>query len=67
MREHTERSEGLADTGGSLFLVGRQEENIFQAANRLLTDPDAYAKAAQRSTAFGDGHASERITAILAR
>lgn len=67
MREHTERSEGLADTGGSLFLVGRQGENIFQAANRLLTDPDAYAKAAQRSTAFGDGHASERITALLAR
>lgn len=67
MREHTERGEGLTDTGGSLFLVGRETERIFSTAHLLLTDPDAYAKAAKPSNVFGDGHASERITAILAR
>ena len=65
MRDHTERSEGLADTGGSLFLVGREEEPIFSAAHHLLTNPAAYTQATKKSTAFGDGHASERIAALL--
>ncbi|MCL2499730.1 MAG: UDP-N-acetylglucosamine 2-epimerase (non-hydrolyzing) [Defluviitaleaceae bacterium] len=64
LREVTERPEGLA--AGTLVLAGVEEETIYAAAARLLTDKEAYACMAAASNPFGDGKASKRIVdAIL--
>jgi UDP-N-acetylglucosamine 2-epimerase (non-hydrolysing) len=66
MREETERPEGLA--AGTLELVGHDPAAILAAANRLLTDPEAYARMARAANPYGDGRAAERIVAwLLAR
>ena len=66
MREETERPEGLA--AGTLELVGHDREAIVNAAKRLLTDADAYARMARAVNPYGDGHAAPRIVAwLLAR
>lgn len=65
MRSRTERSEGLCQNGGCLLLAGQKEEEIYRAASRLLSDPHAYKKAAKVCSAFGDGHAADRIASIL--
>ncbi|MDH7505845.1 MAG: UDP-N-acetylglucosamine 2-epimerase (non-hydrolyzing) [Candidatus Acetothermia bacterium] len=63
MRERTERPEALA--AGTAKLVGLDPQEIFQEAQRLLSDPAEYAKMARAVNPFGDGHAAERIVAIL--
>jgi UDP-N-acetylglucosamine 2-epimerase (non-hydrolysing) len=66
MREETERPEGLES--GTLELVGHDRSAIVAAANRLLSDADAYAKMARAVNPYGDGHAAPRIVAwLLAR
>ena len=63
MRDTTERPEGIA--AGTLTLVGTQEETIYAELSRLLDDSAAYAAMAQAKNPYGDGHASERIAALL--
>lgn len=63
LRETTERPEGVE--AGTLKLVGTDTRKIVDEANRLLDDPDAYAKMAKAANPYGDGHASERIIAAL--
>jgi UDP-N-acetylglucosamine 2-epimerase (non-hydrolysing) len=66
MREETERPEGL--DAGTLELVGHDRRAIVAAANRLLSDPNAYARMARAVNPYGDGHAAPRIVAwLLAR
>ena len=47
------------------LLAGVEEEHIYQAAHRLLTRPVAYHRMAHAINPYGDGHTSEKITAIL--
>ena len=63
MREQTERPEGVQ--AGTLELVGTDEERIFAACHRLLTDPEAYARMAHAANPYGDGQASARIAEII--
>ena len=66
MRAETERPEGLE--AGTLELVGHDRRAIVAAANRLLSDPDAYARMARAVNPYGDGRAAPRIVAwLLAR
>jgi UDP-N-acetylglucosamine 2-epimerase (non-hydrolysing) len=66
MREETERPEGLE--AGTLELVGHDRVAIVAAANRLLSDPEAYARMARAANPYGDGRAAPRIVAwLLAR
>ncbi len=62
-RDVTEREEGIE--AGVLHLVGTEEENVYRACLRLLTDESTYRKAATKTDVFGDGHAGERIADIL--
>lgn len=63
LRNVTERPEGV--TAGTLRLVGTDAERIVAETARLLTDSFAYAEMAQARNPYGDGHAAERIVAIL--
>lgn len=65
MRETTERPEGVK--AGTLKLVGVQEEGIYSSINRLLNDSEEYKKMSVAQNPYGDGHASERIVAIVER
>lgn len=62
LREKTERTEG-----GSLILVGTNEDDIVSAFDRLMTDSDYYASIKNTPSPFGDGNASRRIADILER
>ncbi|WP_047982599.1 non-hydrolyzing UDP-N-acetylglucosamine 2-epimerase [Ornithinibacillus contaminans] len=59
LRDTTERPEGIE--AGTLKLAGTEEDTIFNLANELLTDEQAYEKMSNASNPYGDGHASERI------
>lgn len=63
MRDETERPEAIE--AGTALLVGTGEERIVAAADRLLDDADHYAQLAHAESPFGDGHAAERIVAII--
>ena len=63
MRDTTERPEGIE--AGTLKLVGTDENVIYRECKKLLTDKDAYNAMSQAVNPYGDGHASERIAAIL--
>ncbi len=62
-RDVTERVEGV--DAGTLALVGTDPDRIFDVADRLLTDPIAYASMSEASNPYGDGRAAERIVAAL--
>jgi UDP-N-acetylglucosamine 2-epimerase len=64
LRETTERPEGI--DAGVAKLVGTDEETIYGEAEKLLTDPAAYAAMSRRANPYGDGCAAERIVSILA-
>jgi UDP-N-acetylglucosamine 2-epimerase (non-hydrolysing) len=64
MRDTTERPEAIE--AGTVRLVGTDEDLIVNSANRLLTDPAAYAAMAGAINPYGDGHAAERSVAALA-
>ena len=59
MRERTERPEAVA--AGVARLVGSDTDAIVEEASRLLDDADHYARMAQPSSPYGDGHAAVRI------
>ena len=63
MRDTTERTEGI--DAGTLRLVGTDPDRIEAEAERLLTDPAAYAQMAAARNPYGDGHAADRIVAAL--
>ena len=63
MRKTTERPEGVE--AGTAMLTGTGADDIFQAAAKLLTDPDAYNNMARAMNPYGDGHASVRIREVL--
>ncbi len=65
MRETTERPEGIA--AGTALLVGTDTQRIIAQAERLLDDRDAHKSMARRANPYGDGQASVRIGAVLAR
>ena len=65
MREKTERPEAVR--AGTVRLVGTDVEKILRQAGRLLNDPAYYGEMARRHNPYGDGHACERIAAIIAR
>jgi len=64
VRETTERPEGVE--AGIAMVVGTDGERIVSEAARLLTDADAYRSMSCTANPYGDGHAAERIVAILA-
>ena len=65
MRETTERPEGVA--AGTAKLVGTDRARIVAQVMALLDDEAIYAAMARAHNPFGDGHAAERIAAIIAK
>jgi UDP-N-acetylglucosamine 2-epimerase len=63
VRETTERPEAVE--AGVAKLVGTDVARIVSAVDELLTVPEAYARMARGTDAFGDGHASARIVRTL--
>lgn len=63
MRTETERPEAVE--AGTVEVIGIEKEDIFVKAKRLLADEIEYLKMAKAVNPYGDGHASECITAIL--
>jgi UDP-N-acetylglucosamine 2-epimerase (non-hydrolysing) len=63
LRETTERPEGVE--AGVARLVGTCRERIVAEASRLLTSESAWLEMARAVNPYGDGHAAERIAAIL--
>jgi len=64
-REVTERPEAVE--AGGVILVGSRPEAFAEAAERLWNDEEAYRAMAVPRFPYGDGHAAERIAAILER
>lgn len=60
LRDKTERTEG-----GSLILVGTDENDIISAFDRLVNDKSYYDSIKNTPNPYGDGHASERIADAL--
>jgi UDP-N-acetylglucosamine 2-epimerase (non-hydrolysing) len=65
LRAVTERPEAFAL--GVARIVGTGREDIVREAERLLSDPQAYARMAGAANPYGDGCASDRIALALAR
>jgi UDP-N-acetylglucosamine 2-epimerase len=63
LRRDTERPEAV--DAGTAVLVGTAETAIVEAAERLLTDPNAYLRMSSVQSPFGDGQAAKRIVDIL--
>ncbi len=63
MRETTERPEGVA--AGTCTLVGTDPDKIRHEAGVLLDNPAEYSRRAALTNPYGDGHAAERIRAVL--
>jgi UDP-N-acetylglucosamine 2-epimerase (non-hydrolysing) len=64
LRRETERPEAVAL--GVAKLIGTGRLQVFNQVARLLTDPDAYTAMAKGVSPYGDGHAAERIAALVA-
>jgi UDP-N-acetylglucosamine 2-epimerase (non-hydrolysing) len=65
LRDRTERPEAVE--AGTVKLVGTDPARIVAEAASLLTDMDQYQRMSRRHNPYGDGHASERITAAVER
>lgn len=63
LRDTTERPEGVE--AGCAQLVGTNQDDITEAALKLLTDPRQYAKMSNARNLYGDGTAGIRIASIL--
>ena len=63
LRTETERPEAVE--AGTAKVVGVRTQDITAQAMQLLTDEPSYRKMATAQNPYGDGHASERIAAIL--
>jgi UDP-N-acetylglucosamine 2-epimerase (non-hydrolysing) len=64
MREKTERPEAIE--AGTARLVGTDEDRIVAETERLLDDPEEYARRSRIHNPYGDGRASARIRELLA-
>lgn len=65
LRNETERPEAVEL--GVAKLIGTDRTRIVTEVSRLLTDPAQYDKMAQGVSPYGDGHAAQRIAAIVNR
>lgn len=65
MRESTERPEAV--DAGTVKLVGTDSCRIVGEAARLLDDQAEYCRMTRIHNPYGDGHASERIAALIGR
>lgn len=63
MRDTTERPEAVA--AGTVLLVGTDKNRIVTEVVRLFNDQDHYLTMSKATNPYGDGHACERIAAIL--
>jgi UDP-N-acetylglucosamine 2-epimerase (non-hydrolysing) len=63
LRDKTERPEAV--DAGTVTLAGSDIARILQSVNELLTDTAEYERRRRIHNPYGDGHASERITARL--
>ncbi|PSN12033.1 UDP-N-acetylglucosamine 2-epimerase (non-hydrolyzing) [filamentous cyanobacterium CCT1] len=63
LRDTTERPEAIE--AGTARLIGTSAEAISRHALELLTDEAAYGAMARAVNPFGDGHAADRILAIV--
>jgi UDP-N-acetylglucosamine 2-epimerase (non-hydrolysing) len=63
LRETTERPEAVL--AGTAKLIGTDSDRIFQEADRLLKDAQAYSAMANAISPFGDGLSAERIVKIV--
>lgn len=63
LRNKTERPEVLKT--GAAKLVGTSPPAIIRETERLLRDQEEYRKMAAAENPYGDGHAAERIAAVL--
>jgi UDP-N-acetylglucosamine 2-epimerase (non-hydrolysing) len=63
LRDKTERPEAVA--AGTVKLVGTNKERIVSEASVLLDNPAEYQRMARIHNPYGDGHASERIEALV--
>ncbi|MCG7545312.1 UDP-N-acetylglucosamine 2-epimerase (non-hydrolyzing) [Pseudoalteromonas sp. MM17-2] len=63
MRDTTERPEAVA--AGTVELVGTDEQTIFTAVERLMTDEQAYQRMSRAHNPYGDGQASQRIADVI--
>ncbi|WP_181290872.1 non-hydrolyzing UDP-N-acetylglucosamine 2-epimerase [Caballeronia novacaledonica] len=63
MRETTERQEAV--DAGVVKLVGTDTRAIVENVMHLLRDADAYAAMSRGANPYGDGHACDRIAAVL--
>lgn len=63
LRTETERPEAVE--AGTVKVVGVDENVIYDNAVELLTNRDSYDSMARAVNPYGDGHASERITARI--
>lgn len=65
LRTESERPEAIS--AGVAKLVGTDPRAIVAESDRLLNDPSAYRAMARGASPYGDGHASRRIVAAIAR
>jgi len=65
MRERTERPEAVKP--GTVKLVGTDSQKIVEEAAVLLDDAAEYTRRSRIHNPYGDGHASKRITAAIAK
>ena len=63
MRECTERPEAVE--AGTVKLVGTDVDRILSEADRLLSNEEEYLRMSRIHNPYGDGHASERISASI--
>jgi UDP-N-acetylglucosamine 2-epimerase (non-hydrolysing) len=63
VREVTERPEAVE--AGTSWLVGTDERAVYDAVLTLATDHEAYERMAHAVSPYGDGHASQRIVAVI--
>lgn len=63
MRDRTERQEGI--NVGTLKTVGTSEEAVYGNFKLILNDEKLYSEMSVPSNVFGDGSASEKISAVL--
>lgn len=64
MRDTTERPEAVA--AGTVKLAGTNAERIVSEITRLLDDKQEYQRMSHTHNPYGDGHAAERIAAVIA-
>ena len=63
LRKETERPEAV--DAGTVVVAGIERDDIVRIADEIITDKDVYNRMANAINPYGDGHASERIVAIL--